>query len=270
MLSRLHGVIATHSSDLDQASNLAKRLEIPLFSDEQGFFVKAPAIAIALVVAGDVLALRLYESTATASKRSRKPEQKHIISLSINPQSRDVKDRIRAGRKQPFARALGLHKSPDLKILDATAGLGRDAFVMHGLGATISLLERSTELHLLLQYAVKSLVQAQPEANTTLRLLPCQDAVDYLNNTANNYDVVYLDPMYPSTRSNALPKKEMQLLRELLPTPQDADTLLEPALAKSQRVVVKRPPHAPCLADMQPHHSIEAKRVRYDVYINLN
>src|SRR3546814_12450240 len=70
---------------------------------------------------------------------------------------------------------------------------------------------------------------------------------------ARQWDIVHLDPMYPHRDKQALPQKEMQILRELTGSDPDADTLLRPALAIARRrVVVKRPSHAPFLAGREP------------------
>ena len=47
------------------------------------------------------------------------------------------------GAGQPVARAIGLKGSQRPQVVDATAGLGRDAFVMASLGCRVTLVERS-------------------------------------------------------------------------------------------------------------------------------
>ncbi|MGB1581899.1 MAG: class I SAM-dependent methyltransferase [Nevskiales bacterium] len=257
-MSGLHGVIAAQSVDSCLASQLAAEFKLPLFDSEQGFLLAAPDLPTALLVQDQRLTLRRYESP----KRS--------ISIGIDPQASEIQRRVSSGRKQVFARALGLHKSADLHILDATAGLGRDALVMHGLGATVTMLERSPELQVLLQYSLAGKMAEASANGPGLQLLPCMDAVEFLTSNKQCFDVIYLDPMYPATRSSALPKKEMQLLRGLLQQSAEDDKLLDAAIARARRVVVKRPPHGEALAGCKPHHSTAGKRVRYDVYLKPN
>src|SRR5688572_20080391 len=60
------------------------------------------------------------------------------------------------GRGQPIARAIGL--KPGVKppsVIDATAGLGRDAFVLACLGCEVTLLERSPTVAALLRDALE-------------------------------------------------------------------------------------------------------------------
>src|SRR5690554_1818824 len=55
------------------------------------------------------------------------------------------------GTGQLVARAVGLHKTrARLHVLDATAGLGQDAFVLAGLGCQVTMLERNSVIHALL------------------------------------------------------------------------------------------------------------------------
>jgi 16S rRNA (guanine1516-N2)-methyltransferase len=86
--------------------------------------------------------------------------------------------------------------------------------------------------------------------------------------SGRHWDVVYLDPMYPDDGKAALPGKEMQILRDLTGGDEDADQLLQPALACArQRVVVKRPPKAPWLAGMEPSMEVRSTQLRFDVYL---
>jgi 16S rRNA (guanine1516-N2)-methyltransferase len=83
---------------------------------------------------------------------------------------------------------------------------------------------------------------------------------------ADRPDVVFLDPMYPE-KKKALAKREMQMLQQLLggPASDDAELLEIARSIARRRVVVKRPPQAPPLAPA-PHHVLETKLVRFDVY----
>src|SRR5690606_6881060 len=77
-------------------------------------------------------------------------------------------------------------------------------------------------------------------------------------------DVVYLDPMYPQRRKQALVKKEMRLLRRLVGDDGDAPELLAAALeAARRRVVVKRPRGAPSLRGPAPAAAITSPNTRY-------
>lgn len=188
----------------------------------------------------------------------------------------DLARRIAAGRRQPLAKAVGLHKprSADdgpLRVLDATAGLGRDGWVLAMLGAEVSLLERHPTTCALLRDA-RLRAEADPRSAAAAGRVEVLegDAIRLLADPAQHgrWDVIYLDPMYPDDGKTALPSKEMQLLRELTGGDDDADALLAPALAcGARRVVVKRPSKAPPLAGIAPGTCLDGTQLRFDIHL---
>ena len=172
------------------------------------------------------------------------------------------------GRAQPLARAVGLRGTAPLRVTDATAGLGQDAFVLASLGAEVTLLERSPVVGALLADALRR-ARADPEvADIAARMTLQVGEAAALLETLPPPDVVYLDPMYPHRTKSALPKKEMRLFRLLVGPDDDAAGLLAAARAvASRRVVVKRPAGAPFLGDVRPDGRLESKNTRYDLYL---
>lgn len=178
----------------------------------------------------------------------------------------ELKRRIAAGRRQLLARAIGLHKERGLRVLDATAGLGRDGYTLAALGAQVTLAERHPSIAALLADAHRRALAdpATAEAAARMRLA----ATDARNLLAQAWDVIYLDPMYPGHGKAALAKKELQLLRELTGGDADADGLLEPSRRSARlRVTVKRPLKAPWLARVEPAFSLSGTQARFDVYV---
>lgn len=175
------------------------------------------------------------------------------------------------GRRQPLARAVGLGTARALDVVDATAGLGRDAFVIASLGARIRLLERSPVLALLLEDGLAR-GRADPEIVSIVERMELieADAVAYLGglDAGQSPQVVYLDPMYPARTKSAKVKKEMIILQDLIGEAQDEEALLEAALnAARERVVVKRPGPAPALAGRQSDAQTGAGNTRFDIYL---
>lgn len=170
-------------------------------------------------------------------------------------------------KDEAIARACGLHKHKGLSLLDATAGLARDAWVLVALGAKVTLNERQPMVRELLADALTRLYAQAPAYAEQLRMAAFTDLTEAAD---KSFDVVYLDPMYPKSerKQKAAVKKDMQMFQQLVGADLDADELLLPALRIArQRVVVKRPQHAEFLAQRKPEHQIVSKKHRFDVYL---
>jgi len=172
-----------------------------------------------------------------------------------------------------IAKAIGCKSYYRPKVLDATAGMGRDSLMMAMLGCHVIMQERNFAIYHLLNNALARLKTSsdfKTEVIDRISLLQ-KNSIDELE-TLNDIDVIYLDPMFPSRKKSALVKKEMRLFKLIAGEDEDADQLLLNSLSSNvKRVVVKRPKGAPILAEFsnnKPSHEITAKKFRYDVYLN--
>lgn len=175
------------------------------------------------------------------------------------------------GTGQLIAKAIGLKRTNEtLHILDATAGLGQDAFVLAGLGHRVTLLERSPVIHALLADGLDRASADESTAQVVARMsLEQADSISWLQQRAGQAvaDVIYLDPMFPHRDKSALVKKEMQLFRPVVGDDPDATELLQAALECARyRVVVKRSRRAPPIDGPAPALVLEGKSSRYDIY----
>ena len=177
------------------------------------------------------------------------------------------------GRGQSIAKAVGLKSGANPTVVDATAGLGRDAFVLASLGCQVTMLERHPVVAALLADGLQR-AQQDAEIGEWMRdrmLLRAGSALKNLQQLGFTPDVVYLDPMFPHRQKSALVKKEMRVFQALVGPELDADALLPAALAVAgKRGVVKRPDYAGYLNDKTPSMSIETKSNRFDVYVVSN
>jgi len=173
-------------------------------------------------------------------------------------------------KNELLAKALGLKKQVPLTILDANAGLGQDAFIMAALGAKVCSAERSSLIHHLLADALeRARNNASLQSITEGISLYYTDAKNLIENVDLHFDVIYLDPMFPDKKGNALVKKEMQIFQKLLGADQDADDLLHLALSSTcKRVVLKRPKQADFALNKKPDLQFEGSSTRFDVYLN--
>ena len=178
------------------------------------------------------------------------------------------------GRGQLVAKACGLTKGITPSVVDATAGLGRDAFVLASLGAPVLMIERVAAIAALLQDGLTRAAVAEETAAIAARMcLRHGDAAEQLVALVAEAEfapqVIHLDPMFPHREKSALVKKEMRVFRELAGDDDDAPRLLEAALeVATHRVVVKRPRKAPPIAGPAPQHTLEGKTSRYDLYVH--
>ncbi len=175
------------------------------------------------------------------------------------------------GRKQALAKAIGLKHNAAPLVFDATAGLGRDGFIMAALGCQVIMCERSALIHALLEDGLRRANLDQELKTISQRIsLYCGPSQDVLRKICQTQrpDVIYLDPMFPHRRKSALVKKEMRALRAVVGDDVDSVILLETALNKTrQRVVCKRPAQAPPLTGPAPDFTINTKKHRFDVYL---
>lgn len=183
--------------------------------------------------------------------------------------------KLGGGKGQMIAKAVGLRSGIYPQVLDATAGLGGDAFVLASLGCPVTMLERVPEVRALLSAGLdKAKDFAQREDHELGDILERMhlihtDSHEYLKamDAKDRPDVIYLDPMFPEKTKGAMVKKEMRVFHDLVGADIDADGLLSLAMAQARyRVVVKRPRIAPTLGNSKPSHVLEGKSNRYDIY----
>jgi 16S rRNA (guanine1516-N2)-methyltransferase len=173
--------------------------------------------------------------------------------------------------KELLAKAIGIKANYHPSVIDATAGLGRDAFMLACWGCKVIMLERSPTIAALLQDGLtRALADVELAKKLALTLINT-DAQHYFSQLKpeNFPDAIYLDPMHPPRVKSALVKKEMRIIRDVVGEEKDADNLLVTALKYARRrVVVKRPRLAAPLANLNPNYSITGKQQRFDVYLS--
>lgn len=178
--------------------------------------------------------------------------------------------RVSSLRTELIAKAVGVKAKSKLFVLDVTAGFGVDAMLLAHFGCKILMLERSAVVAALLQDGLDRALKDELFKSSQIELLVI-DANTFLERLVVEKtalpDVIYLDPMFPDRKKTALVKKEMRVLQQLVGKDYDADVLFHKALqCAKKRVVVKRPKHAPFLAERKPDILFRGNVCRYDVY----
>jgi len=175
------------------------------------------------------------------------------------------------GRGQNLAKAVGFKFNKNRTIIDATAGLGYDAFILASLGANVTLIERSEKIYDLLKTAISEAQLYGGEISKIVNRMNLLfgDSKDILPNIAP--EVILIDTMYKDRKKSALVKNDMRLVREVVGSDSDHVELINVALNNaSKRVVIKQPRYAETLDNIKGcSHQILGKTIRYDVYITI-
>ena len=188
--------------------------------------------------------------------------------------SNNHRRRFGGGNGQAIAKAVGVSGRFLPRVLDLTAGLGGDGFVLASLGCRVSLVERHPLICSLLRDGINR-AREEGESDPSIRdlmnrldLIEC-DSLEILSDITIDQrpDVIYLDPMFPHRKKSAKVKKEMQAFQHIVGSDIDSDGLLERALEIARyRVVIKRPSVAKFLGDKKPTYSLEGKSTRFDIF----
>lgn len=254
-------LLAAAPADDADAAELAQRLGLPLLATGTKP-VNCSAVETLLIVDDGALCLQRTGRGAPGP-------------VLVDFGSAGMRHRRNSGAREMLGKAVGLGNKSALHVMDTTAGLGTDAFVLADMGCQVLLCEREPVIAEMLRSGLQAAAGSGDPWLTGVvqRMCLCPgDAREVEREQLQGPDVIYLDPMFPLRRKSAAVKKEMALFQTLLECttdPQDADALLLWALQQdTPRVVVKRPAKAPELASQQPSHCISGKSVRYDVYVH--
>lgn len=246
-------IYCTDSTKQHKAKQLSQQLSLPII---QSFSKEFPLL---LILENQHLMLQLTKENAPGP-----------VFVDFVKGALGHRRQFGGGKNQLIARAVGIKSKEKLSVLDATAGLGRDAFVLATLGCAVVMCEQSPIIAALLQ---DGLCRAEKETwfqSLSLQLIQT-NSLDYLSRLKNHEkpDVIYLDPMFPDKTKSALAKKEMRVLKEVVGADQDSKKLLALSLQKAKyRVVVKRARLAPTINDQKPDIVYTGKSSRFDVYFS--
>ena len=154
-------------------------------------------------------------------------------------------------------------------IVDATAGLGYDAFILASLGAQVTLIERSEKMYEILQKGFNEGVSFGGEIEKIINRMDLLfgDSKDILPKLSP--EVIMIDTMYKERKKTALVKNNMRLVREIVGPDADYIELLEVALnCAKNRVVLKQPRYADPIEEIKKFsHQIIGKTIRYDIFM---
>ncbi len=174
-------------------------------------------------------------------------------------------------RNERLVRACGVREGS--VIVDATGGLGTDAWLLASAGARVTVLERHPVVAALLADGLRRAGVGRPEIAGRIDLT-CVDSRVALPRWQQPLTAIYMDPMYPPRRKSALGDRRLRLLAALFAAEgiaesgDDVGGLLAAArAAPALRAVLKRPQREPLPAGAPtPDYSLEGRSTRFDVW----
>lgn len=235
-------------SDQQQALLLAKVLSLPVIP-----LTETKQYHYGLSVLNGILRLKAYQ------------EKFNPIVIDFSQGEYLQRTKQLSQKSELIAKAVGIKKDYRPDVIDATAGLALDAYILACFGCQVTMLERSPIMQVLLENAIAQTLDDSLQSRLQLVKM---DAIDYLKKLTVKVDVIYLDPMFPERNKSALVKKEMRVLKNIVGQDVDAEELFLLAMTKAKkRIVVKRPKLAPYLNHQKPDIQYHSGPMRFDVYV---
>lgn len=189
--------------------------------------------------------------------------------LSYQGDFENMLHRVTNGRLQHemLVRAAKSEK-PGRKAIDATAGMGEDAFLLAAQGYEVTLFEQNPVIAVLLKDALRRAKKHPVLKDIASRMNLVQDnSVEGMSKLLDPVDVIYLDPMFPARQKSSLINKKLQLIQKLEPPCSEETDLFDAAISASpSKIIVKRPLKSEFLAGRKPSYTLNGKAIRYDCY----
>ena len=167
-------------------------------------------------------------------------------------------------REKHLKKAIGFKSSISKKILDGTGGLGHDAFIFALLGQEVTIVEKNIGLCILIEEALNNLPNTRyfNLAKEKITILN-GDSREYLDQI-QDFDVIYLDPMFNSSK-NVARAKNLAFINQYLV---DYDNPLEEYLSRNYKRVVKKREIKDSYGNLkEPTVSFKGSSIRFDVYL---
>lgn len=191
----------------------------------------------------------------------------------------------------------------NLRVIDATAGMGEDSLLLAAAGCKVTLFEQDPVIAALLQDTIRRALEEAALHEIVMRMQLVEgDSIGHLrrlgeaatgsdvqegdvghdcstltasaaatsdaDTALKRPDVIYLDPMFPERQKSGLVKKKFQLIHYLEAPAENEEALMQAAIAaRPFKIVVKRPAKGPYLASLKPSYSLDGKAIRYDCYV---
>lgn len=167
-------------------------------------------------------------------------------------------------RESLLKKAIGFDSKISKKILDCTAGLGHDAFILALLKQNVTVVEKNMGLCILFELALENLPQTPYFQEAKERITIINDDSASLAGKLSDYDVIYIDPMFED-RGNAGRSGMMSLISDYLDDFTDVSDVL--IRSKFNRLVIKRQKQFKQSGNIAPSFILHGKSINFHVFI---
>lgn len=180
----------------------------------------------------------------------------HLNKPTFTLSTSSVTRRVKEGQSTELLKACDIR--PDKRVLDGFGGWGIDGLTMALRDAKVTICEQTPLVHLMQLDLARRL-----ESPATHVL---DELGNYLASTSCQFDVIYLDPMFPLHPKGAKPRRDMEVLAELA-NPGSVESVFDIAMkVATDRVVVKHRLKITNSSLPSPNWSIKGRTIRFDVY----
>lgn len=158
---------------------------------------------------------------------------------------------------------------PTPTAVDATAGMGEDAFLLAACGYSVTLFEQNPVIAALLKDALRR-AKKHPDLKEIAQRMQLMEgnSIELLPKLGLVPDLIYLDPMFPARQKSGLIGKKLQLIQKLEQPCVEEEALLNMAIGiQPKKIIIKRPLKGANLAGRTPSYSVKGKAIRYDCIV---
>jgi 16S rRNA (guanine1516-N2)-methyltransferase len=278
-----------HSDSLEKAKSYSEKFKIPLI-DNLDLNLNASSNLEAKSYPSNLQPDFLLAMTSEGLEL-RDLKNPKLTPLKISPEIGALGYRIKKGGQDLLLKAIGKGET----ILDLTAGLGKDLFLLRAHKYKVTGIEKNAALAMLLMDAADRIKNNDINEKLNSGDIKSSSQVIHGNSLEviddlGEFDIIYMDPMFfgqTGQKRRSLPKKDMQIVERLLEqdmkvqgeasnsagehvdNSDDYVLLLQKARVKARKVVVKRHiKNEPLAKDVSI--SFKGDTVRFDVYVRAN
>jgi len=196
------------------------------------------------------------------------PARSGLPALRVDFMRRSLRRRAHCRRVRSELLVRAARLGGGIEAVDATGGLGTDAWLLAAAGARVTVCEREPVIAALLADALGRAERDEEARWIAARIRLHAGAAQDVLQPGGVAEVVYLDPMYPPRRKSALGAGALRTLAALCASSREGAGLLEHALRGArERVVLKRPLKSPLpAAPVRPHRVLRGRSTRFDVW----